>query len=291
MDLFNVNIFFEMPNSFDDLIKLSQQFEKLDQCGQMDKSEQYGFGTSDTPKITSQPKSYPSILKNKAKSADAATIKKLRSTLRDNNKNTDVEIDVEDIDDVDIAKTVKFADDSQLVEIRKFVPSTENMDLWASCDYYKKTRPSTPKTSFSLHTFKKPPELAICFKDPYLEPDFLEKFASRNVALDRCGARERVVTGVVLVKNIEYHKEVFIRYTLDKWNTIHHTDAVYIPNSSDGDTDRFTFSILFPKCCEEMEFAVCYKLSRGEFWDSNDGKNFKVQDILYSSKNREYPAP
>ena len=160
------------------------------------------------------------------------------------------------------------------------------MDLWASSDYFKEINPThqnKPKTSFSLRTFQRPPELAICFKDPYLEPDFTEKFRSRNVALDRCGARERVVTGVVIVRNIEYHKEVFVRYTLDKWNTIHHTEAVYIPNSSDGDTDRFTFSMVFPKCCEIMEFAVCYKLSHREFWDSNDGKNYKVKDILYAA--------
>jgi len=218
-------------------------------------------------------------LKNKAKSADAATLLRLKSELA-------VEINIdndEDEDEICNAKNVVFADDQNLVEIRKFVPSNDNMDLWATCDYYKEIR--KPKTSFSLKNTARPPELAICFKDPYLETDYMEKFRTRNVALDRCGARERVITGVVMVRNIEYHKTVFVRFTLDKWKTNHRAEAVYIPNSSDGDTDKFTFSLVQPKYCEELEFAVCFKLSTSEHWDNNGGKNYKVQDILYASKD------
>jgi len=267
----------KMPNSFDDLIKLSQQFERLEKCESLEKSGQYGGQISEKPK-PSPPMRRRSILKNKAKSADAATLLRLKSTLTNDNSDDDDFIN-------ETAKNVKFADDSQLVQIRKYVPSAENMDLWASSNYFKDNTFNTgrPKTSFSLQTIQKPPELAICFKDPYLQPDFKEKVRSQKVALDRCGARERTVTGVVIVCNIEYHKEVFVRYTLDKWKTIQHTDAVYIPNSSDGETDRFMFTILVPKCCETMEFAVCYRVSQGEFWDSNGGKNYKVQDILYAA--------
>ena len=265
-----------MPNSFDDLVKLSQQFEQLEQCGQIENSAKYGRQISDQPKASPRMQRR-SILKNRAKSADAAAILKLKSSL------------IEDIDECkyndgegDVGKNVKFADDSQLVEVRKFVPSNEKLDLWASTDYFKAQSVNVdhPRTSFSLQTFQKPPELAICFKDPYLQPNFMERVRSQNVALDRCGVRERTVTGVVIVCNIEYHKAVFVRYTLDKWKTIQHIDAVYIPNSSDGKTDRFMFSIVVPKCCEAMEFAVCYRVSQGEFWDSNDGKNYRVQDTV-----------
>lgn len=274
MNFFEVDIVIKMPNSFDDLIKLSQQFETLEQCGKISKSEVRGHVNAHTPTPTQTKIRHRSILKNKAKSADAATIMRLRSSSHEN-----YDIHINSLKESGAAKNVTFADESHLVEVRNFVSSSESL---ASCNFFKETRSCMPKSSFSLQNFKKPPELVICFKDPYLEPDFMEKFATRNVALDRCGARERMVTGVVLVRNIEYQKEVFVRYTLDKWKRSNDSDAVYIPKSSDGATDMFTFSILFPKCFQEMEFAVCYKVSRGEFWDSNDGKNFKVQNILFA---------
>ena len=304
MVVLNAHIKIKMPNSYDDLIKLSRHYEKLELY--QGQEEIAGNYEGQIPNIQKSPPRLKqrSILKNKAKSADAAIIMDLKSILIDDNNNNENNIDC--TDDSDTTKNVKFADDSNLVEIRKFVPSSENMDLWTSSNYFMNNnnnnnsnnnnyinnnintqtrRSSSPKTSFSLQTFERPPELAICFKDPYLQPNFTEMLRSQNVALDRCGVRERLVTGVVVVCNIEYQKHVFVRYTLDGWRTIQHTDAVYIPNSSDGDIDRFTFSMVFPKHSEVMEFAVCYKLSHCEYWDSNGGKNFKVQDILYSAKD------
>merc|ERR1719431_185139 len=129
-------------------------------------------------------------------------------------------LDVNDIiDDTDEQKNVKFADDynSNLVEIRKFVPSSEKMDLWTTCDYFNggsgEKNLQKPKTSFSLKDVTKNPELAICFKDPYLQPNFRERFSASNVILDRCGARDRIITGVVLVRNLALYKHVFGRYT------------------------------------------------------------------------------
>ena len=71
-----------------------------------------------------------------------------------------------------------------------------------------------------------------------------------------------------------------IRYTLDSWVTSTDVDACYLPNSNDGDTDRFSFSLALPRNHKEMEFAIRYKTGTAEYWDNNFNRNYKVKDAL-----------
>ena len=189
-------------------------------------------------------------------------------------------------------KRVAFADTLQrsLVEIRNFTPSTENLNLWAENDYFqnhfKLSRSNSEELEKDLiknvnSALERPASIALCFKDPSSHPAFTEVFERQNVVLEKCGTRDRTITGIILVKNIDFKKYVFVRHTTDKWRTMSDTSATYLPNSSDGHTDRFMFILEYPKTrYSEMEFCIGYCVRSEEYWDNNHRKNYKVQDVM-----------
>ena len=140
------------------------------------------------------------------------------------------------------AKYVTFADDNNLslVEIRKFIPSNDNLNLWAESSYFQQQyklsmfeREESEVIGSQKRTFKKRVELALCFNEPCQSADFLERYKHRCVALEKCETRDRTIIGMVLVKNIDFHKNVFVRYTIDNWKSSSDIDAVYVPNSNE----------------------------------------------------------
>lgn len=259
----------------------------LSLCGRMDKLQVMKNSPDRRETIKTR-----SILKSR--SADAATLIEIKKNLLNDdkcekeklrNRETVSEGDEKDeneyyrSDSSNSEKKIKFADDydCNLVEIRRYIPSADQLDLLANCDFFQKCN----RKSFMLkQEAPRNPELAICFKDPYLDLKFMDRLQSQCAVLERCGVRDRLITGIILVRNLEANKIVFARYTTDKWKTNDEINAVYIPNSSNGDTDRFTFSLSLAKTLSELEFAVCYRTSFQEFWDNNEGKNYKVQNIL-----------
>jgi len=266
-----------MPrDSFDDLARLCLQFETIEKHSPKCRHGDHGRPTSSLRR---------GILKKSASLGLATEYPTKTKQCVEHRIESD---DVDNTDDGN-SKNVTFADDCDcdLVEIRKFVPSSEDMDLWSSCEYFQRTTIDI-RTSrfrdFNSSSLPGTPQLALCFRDPFLDPEFDEKFKKRSVALERCGAKDRVISGIILVRNIEYKKHVFVRSTVDSWKTSSDIDAVHIPNSSHGGTDRFTFSLVLPKCSYDLEFAVCYRLSTGDHWDNNDDRNFRVQDVLYGAK-------
>lgn len=189
------------------------------------------------------------------------------------------------------SRTVSFADDNNLslVEIKNFVPSSERIDLWSEADevFQRKYQVAiAEETEFEKSKdFFSESEIKLCFTEPCASKGFLERFKHRCVSLEKCDIRGRTLSGIVLVKNIEYSKHVFIRYTLNGWSTNHDTEATYVPNSNDIVTDRFHFSITLPQTVNEMEFAICFKTSSNEFWDNNYNRNYKVVTSFINLKD------
>jgi len=240
-----------------------------------------------------------SILK-KAASADSASIAKLREALlltkRLSISLSDTNLSQQAVDDNDDSlhtrprspsKNVTFADDNNLslVKIHNFVPSSERLDQWqfnTSQTNFRNNRLSGNE-ALSLakgKVIRRPVELLLCFKEPCDSPDFTERFKYKCVALERCATRDRTLTGIILVKNIEFEKHVSVRYTVDGWKTTDDVEAYYVPNSNDGETDRFSFTLSLPKSYKEMEFAIRFKTNSSEFWDNNFNRNYKVRDAL-----------
>ncbi|CAI4061164.1 hypothetical protein SUVZ_05G1300 [Saccharomyces uvarum] len=106
----------------------------------------------------------------------------------------------------------------------------------------------------------------------------------------------RLIVGRILVKNIFYDKRVVIRYTWNGWRTAHEVECVYISNG-DGilpgtDMDIFHFIIddaskLDPR--GRLEFCIHYSTrndyKREEYWDNNNGNNYKVEVVMDGFKD------
>jgi hypothetical protein len=88
-----------------------------------------------------------------------------------------------------------------------------------------------------------------------------------------------VITGKILVKNLDYHKTVTIRYTFDFWETIDNISAKYQPQEDHKNTnyDVFLFELHLPANASTLYFAVNYQVGKEQYWDNNDGRNYEIQ--------------
>ncbi|XP_039106214.1 protein phosphatase 1 regulatory subunit 3A [Hyaena hyaena] len=97
--------------------------------------------------------------------------------------------------------------------------------------------------------------------------------------------------GIIRVLNISFEKLVYVRMSLDDWQTHYDILAEYVPNSCDGETDQFSFKILlvppYQKDGSKVEFCIRYETSVGTFWSNNNGTNY----ILICHKKEQEPEP
>lgn len=123
--------------------------------------------------------------------------------------------------------------------------------------------------------------LHVLFSQPVAADDFRDKLETQNVCLENAVASQNSVWGTVKVKNICFHKKVLVRYTLDGWVSSTDLEGVYVPDSNDGATDRFSFALTLPEYFLAsggvLEFAVRFEGEGTEFWDNNSGKNYRIE--------------
>uniref|UniRef100_A0A3B3R5R1 CBM21 domain-containing protein n=1 Tax=Paramormyrops kingsleyae TaxID=1676925 RepID=A0A3B3R5R1_9TELE len=118
------------------------------------------------------------------------------------------------------------------------------------------------------------------FVNPGQLPGFMEKVQEVKVLLESVETDEFSMSGVVRVLNLAFEKSVLLRYTLNNWLTFFDVQASYVPRSSDGATDKFSFKIITPAFLETggtLQFAIKYTVGGNEFWDNNKGNNYKVR--------------
>ncbi|TSK13233.1 Protein phosphatase 1 regulatory subunit 3A [Bagarius yarrelli] len=96
------------------------------------------------------------------------------------------------------------------------------------------------------------------------------------------------IRGTVRVLNLSYHKVIYVRTTLDDWQSHFDQLAEYVPGSSNGETDRFSFQLTltppFPLDGLRVEFCLCYESSTGIFWANNGGMNYVL--FCYQKEER-----
>ena len=97
--------------------------------------------------------------------------------------------------------------------------------------------------------------------------------------------------GVVRVQNLCYRKAVFVRVSPDAWRSHFELAAVYVPGSSDRETDRFTFIYALETPVQSqpgtrMEFCLRYETEVGTFWANNRGLNYVLFCHLKAHKER-----
>lgn len=125
-------------------------------------------------------------------------------------------------------------------------------------------------------------KLVLDFSQPssdYLR--FRQCLENNYVCLEHCVLKEKVLAGTVKVKNVSFEKSVKLRVTFDSWKS--HTDigCKYIKDTYPSSySDTFSFEVSFPenlRLHEHIEFAISYEVAGREYWDSNEGKNYRIQ--------------
>ena len=136
------------------------------------------------------------------------------------------------------------------------------------------------------------------FSQPACLPNFFNFVRTLKVLLENClvhDGSQLSISGTVRVSNIGYHKEVIIHYTIDRWISSTDLEAIYVPNSSDGQTDRFSFHIILPSNFQSgsrLEMAVKYVVNGQTFWDNNHNKNYVVEcyGMVHTKTNDDDPG-
>lgn len=122
--------------------------------------------------------------------------------------------------------------------------------------------------------------MELLFTNPGTLPGFEQKVREVKVMLESVEVDEFSLSGFVRVLNLAFEKSVSLRYSLNNWITCMDSLASYVPDSSEGDTDKFCFKIVMPTYLDNggtFQFAIKYCVGGQEFWDNNNGNNYKVR--------------
>lgn len=173
-------------------------------------------------------------------------------------------------------KIVRFADvlGLDLADVKTFmdeipvVPKSAYDDL-TGCDVA-----SSPPV-------RAPPRLGALTLVPLfqLPRDVTDKLEKQNVCLENarvCDGVHVTVCGSVRVRNLDFHKTVHVRYTMNRWKTYTDLQASYVQGSCDGYSDRFQFVLYAPAISsgQRLEIAVRFQCKGQQFWDNNSGANY-----------------
>lgn len=132
------------------------------------------------------------------------------------------------------------------------------------------------------------PPIKLCFSQPasdYLA--FRDKINRELVSLENVILRDYTVEGTIKVKNITFEKRVFVRLSLDEWETFEDIEATYVPGpglSYSEPYDTFSFSLdISPTfdVSKKIQFAVCFEENGNQHWDNMGGKNYCIVSEHY----------
>lgn len=134
------------------------------------------------------------------------------------------------------------------------------------------------------------------FQQPGGLTTFLDLVREKQVSLENAAITDpinQLITGSVRVRNLDFHKSVHIRYTLDGWRSYADLQANYVQNSCDGFSDKYSF-VLFGNSLQmgqRLEFAVRFQCKGQQFWDNNYGTNYCFQCLPTSTSSIQTIQP
>uniref|UniRef100_A0A8C4Q4S5 CBM21 domain-containing protein n=1 Tax=Eptatretus burgeri TaxID=7764 RepID=A0A8C4Q4S5_EPTBU len=182
-------------------------------------------------------------------------------------------------------KSVRFADSLglELTAVRHFSPCDEPqvpahvlLGLWSEA-------PATCRCAYPARSTRL---VQPMFAQPGAAPSFGERVHTLRLSLETLTADAAGARGRVRVLNLAYRKVVTVRYTFDKWGSFVEVAATYQPpvvtaTNADvlEDTDRFDFTmpvLPFLRDGDIVEFAIRYRVAGAEYWDNNDGANYRL---------------
>lgn len=179
-------------------------------------------------------------------------------------------------------KRVRFADSLglDLISIKHFDDTVMPEVPDRIIDKFKKARALHLNNFDKSNTSSQSVFMELLFTNPGSLPDFLDRVIAAKVLLESVQADECSLSGTARVLNLAFEKRVYLRYTLNNWTTFMDILASYVSHSSDGQTDKFSFKIITPTFLEfggTLQFAIKYCVEGGEFWDNNNGNNYRVR--------------
>ncbi|XP_065079796.1 glycogen-binding subunit 76A isoform X2 [Ochlerotatus camptorhynchus] len=132
--------------------------------------------------------------------------------------------------------------------------------------------------------------LVPLFQQPGALPCFLDRVREKQVNLENAAVTDPVnltITGTVRVRNLDFHKSVYVRYSTDNWRSFSDLQACYVENSCDGFSDKFTFTIHgnSVQIGQRIEMAIRFHSRGQQFWDSNYSTNYVFQCLPISQPN------
>ncbi|CAB3366194.1 Hypothetical predicted protein [Cloeon dipterum] len=183
-----------------------------------------------------------------------------------------------------LKKRVVFADDKglSLTHIRIMSEPSHCPPLWTVDFIAQVTKGASAEVA--------PDPWEVTFPQPasdYLK--FRHCLDQNNVSLENVIVKEaeELIVGTVKVKNISFHKQVFVRVTFDDWKTHEDAHCTFVQNSptsmgpSAGTSpgciflyDTFSFQLRLQPRATRVEFCVCFASDGKEHWDNNTNKNY-----------------
>ena len=185
------------------------------------------------------------------------------------------------------AKSVHFADSCGLALTSVATLFDNEEELFAFKNFCR-NRGLVGRNSFPSFgkpkTVEKRKSKFLNFVQPVSLPNFRQLVLNNKVSLESVVLREYSIFGTVCVANIDFHKNIFLRYTVDKWKSSKDAKGAYVSGTSTGKTDTFSFEIPMSGHGDGLivEFCVCFETKDGSFWDNNNSQNYKI--LFYQSK-------
>lgn len=136
-------------------------------------------------------------------------------------------------------------------------------------------------------------EISLPFFQPFFpeniggEPDFLERLYHRRVCLEQVHCSELGIVGTAQVLNLAFEKQVSVWYSFTDWKSSTECKACWVStvHRDHVQSDVFRFHLPVPpfilKPGASLEFAICYRVLGTEYWDNNDGHNYKLACHTY----------
>lgn len=188
-------------------------------------------------------------------------------------------------------KFVRFADvlGLDLADVKTFVDEVPKVpqQAYEDLDFFMER---TPIQEISLGP-KADRVLVPLFQQPGALPCFLDKVREKQVNLENAAVTDPVnltIIGTVRVRNLDFHKSVYVRYSTDNWRSFSDLQASYVENSCDGFSDKFTFTIHgnSVQIGQNIEMAIRFHCRGQQFWDNNYDTNYVFQCLPISQPNR-----
>ncbi|XP_061687852.1 protein phosphatase 1, regulatory subunit 3Db isoform X2 [Syngnathoides biaculeatus] len=125
------------------------------------------------------------------------------------------------------------------------------------------------------------PHFKPCFPENMAaQADFLTRLRTQTVCLEQVVCSELGIAGTIQVLNLDYEKKVTVHYSFTNWRTSTDTSASWVSSVSQGEYDVFRFRLPVPPFILQpgalLEFAICYHVKGSNYWDNNNGRNYKL---------------